>query len=753
MPFSWDDYPYTNFHELNLDWFIKKFKEIFDEWNELYTTMTEWKTETETDITDWKTETEGDIEEWESGVLSDLGDWKDGFETLFNDTFSNLTDIKRDAEAARDRAEAAAVAAAGSAESIASSATQITTNTSDISTIKSALIVGNYNSTLMTDIAANTDLNSVSTPGTYRIISNDRAETLTNAPTNATAGKLIVLGLTANTRLMQLYIGIAGKIWKRAYDGTDWYAWGELYTGSQVKSAIEAVTDPIESAIEDINDNLYPLDGSLLIDNCAAESVSVTNHLSDYTIVSRQAVNSNMAMSGSANSGNITWTRTDSAKNEITINGTSTSTSVININALGATNTRPLIFGAAMETVYSKVVFNTTDNTNNIKLNILVYRSGGSYDNYLLDYDNNTALIKTDKTTTAVLCRYQLIAEGSVSNDIISFDIKMIVPHYLESTGDNTNMQRAIKRRFDLCNKCILGPGVFYTTATIDLPTGSHLIGSGNTATQIIYTGTGNAVTASYDAEISDIWIRGASEDVDISSSEGSKNGVYISGESNSATCGVLINNCTFSNFSGNGVKALNTGYPTRGFTINNCVFRNCYCGINLAKKTEYWKISNVISRVNYYGIIDNGGNNMITNSGFDSNEIGLLIDDSDGTHGNNTHGSFSNCTFNHNNTNGIKTLGTGTYLLESGMVFSNCQYFYSSINLDHVYGFGFNNCNFGSESAITINASQSVIFSNCLFRLATDSPITITNSADKIIRFFNCYTRYGTAIAENPQA
>lgn len=535
-------------------------------------------------------------------------------------------------------------------------------------------------------------------------------------------------------------------------------------SATAAQNAVGAIAPAIVT--EWLNENVNPVgsavvvDSSLSISGAAADAKvtgdqisGVTTSLSDYTIISEQSVNSKMAMSGSANNGNITWTRTDSAKNEITINGTSTSASVININALGATNTRPLIFGAANETVYSKIVFNTTDSTSNIKLSILVYKSGGEYTSYLLDFNNNTALVRTDKTTTAVLCRYQLIAGGSVSSDVVSFNINIIVPHYMESTNDNTNVNRAIIRRLRFCNKCILGPGIFYSNASIELTGGMTLMGSGTRTTQLIYTGAENAITGNYDTQVSDIWIRGATEDIEISSTEGEKNGIYISGESSTAIGGMVIENCTFTNFTGSGIKATSTGYPTRGFIINNCMFRNCYCGINLNKKTEYWKISNVISRLNYYGIIDNGGNNLITNSGFDSNEIGLLIDDEDGTHGNNTHGSFSNCTMNHSGTAAIKTLGTGSHLLETGMVFSNCQFFYGGLNLDHVYGFGFNNCNFGSETPITINASQSVIFSNCLFRLASDSPITITNSANKIIRFFNCYTRYGTAIAEDPQA
>lgn len=121
MPFSWDEMPYTNFHELNLDWFINKFKEIFKEWASLNETMLAWKNETDNDLSNWKTET-----------LEDLDEWKDDFETLFNTTFDNLLDIKTDAEAARDRAETAAGVATEKAEYISDNAKQITLNKNNI---------------------------------------------------------------------------------------------------------------------------------------------------------------------------------------------------------------------------------------------------------------------------------------------------------------------------------------------------------------------------------------------------------------------------------------------------------------------------------------------------------------------------------------------------------------------------------------------------------------------------------------------
>ena len=161
-------YPYTNFHELNLEYFIKHFEEIFAQWESLYNELQDWKTgtteeleawktEVENGIADeqarvlaeleaWKTETGEDIDDWEASVLTALNSWKSDFETLFATTFANLTQIKTDAETARDAAQAAQEAAEDAqeaaedvAQSIASSADQITSNANNIDIIKKSI--------------------------------------------------------------------------------------------------------------------------------------------------------------------------------------------------------------------------------------------------------------------------------------------------------------------------------------------------------------------------------------------------------------------------------------------------------------------------------------------------------------------------------------------------------------------------------------------------------------------------------------
>lgn len=117
-----DRYPYTNFHELNLVYFLKHFKEIFQQWDSLYQEMQSWKTATEEELETWKNGVVADIEAWEATILGEVGDWEDAlmasleawktaFESLFDSTFSDLEEIKTDAEAARDAAIAAQEAA------------------------------------------------------------------------------------------------------------------------------------------------------------------------------------------------------------------------------------------------------------------------------------------------------------------------------------------------------------------------------------------------------------------------------------------------------------------------------------------------------------------------------------------------------------------------------------------------------------------------------------------------------------------
>ena len=120
MAFSWNRFAYTNFHELNLDWFNEHFKEIFEEWEELYNTLTQWKDDTDADLAqwkevtladmdtwerellaaldEWKVDTGNDISDWESGVISDLNDWKETFLSAYESLEDRVEAIVSDTE-------------------------------------------------------------------------------------------------------------------------------------------------------------------------------------------------------------------------------------------------------------------------------------------------------------------------------------------------------------------------------------------------------------------------------------------------------------------------------------------------------------------------------------------------------------------------------------------------------------------------------------------------------------------------------
>ena len=166
--FNWKKFPYTNFHELNLDYFINKFNEIFSEWENLYNTMLTWKDDTNTDLAEWKTsvengiiqrelelreelnewktQTETDISTWETATLNALNTWKEAttlvFENIRATAENSAVLAEQYARGAYDNAQLAyqyKEDAEAAAESIEESAAQIETNKNDITKLKTQL--------------------------------------------------------------------------------------------------------------------------------------------------------------------------------------------------------------------------------------------------------------------------------------------------------------------------------------------------------------------------------------------------------------------------------------------------------------------------------------------------------------------------------------------------------------------------------------------------------------------------------------
>ena len=168
MPFPYDKYPWLNFQELNLAYFIEHFREIFQQWDQLYHDLLDWKDATDADLAEWKTTVESGISSWETGFIQSMEDWKDEtesdisaweaatlaaldawktattavFEQIRTEAAASATAAAgsaSDAQTALAGAQAAQAAAEAAAAQIQSELAQIQTNTANISELNAQI--------------------------------------------------------------------------------------------------------------------------------------------------------------------------------------------------------------------------------------------------------------------------------------------------------------------------------------------------------------------------------------------------------------------------------------------------------------------------------------------------------------------------------------------------------------------------------------------------------------------------------------
>lgn len=107
-----NNYPYTNFHELNLAYFLQQFAQIFQQWQDLLNQMEDWKVSTEEDISEWEQEALNEL-------VAGLNEWKQAFDELFESIQEDAAQAALDAQTASEQAVLAssyATSASASAE-------------------------------------------------------------------------------------------------------------------------------------------------------------------------------------------------------------------------------------------------------------------------------------------------------------------------------------------------------------------------------------------------------------------------------------------------------------------------------------------------------------------------------------------------------------------------------------------------------------------------------------------------------------
>lgn len=297
--------------------------------------------------------------------------------------------------------------------------------------------------------------------------------------------------------------------------------------------------------------------------------------------------------------------------------------------------------------------------------------------------------------------------------------------YYLEASGDTTD------RTGDIITMLTngygkLGAGDFYVH-DLDIPDDTTLSGCGNKTRLILdpAVSAGYAIKLGNRSGISDLAILGALSNISVPTTQGNRHGILWQGVVEGGTLisnpvNGYISNVYISRFTGGGIRCYNTGYGTSaGVECVNTVINNCYCGILNDRWSEFNSFTNVKCNGNYWGCIDNGGNNIFTNCRFDSNVNGFLMDDTLGTSMNNSHGSVIGCTFNHNgNNNGYAILCRG---IDSGESFVGNNIFFGKVNIEDCKGVIFDGCIFGkmdSNHPITITNSFGTLFANNIYEI-----------------------------------
>ena len=333
---------------------------------------------------------------------------------------------------------------------------------------------------------------------------------------------------------------------------------------------------------------------------------------------------------------------------------------------------------------------------------------------------------------------------------------KNYVGYDLVSDGTQNNRVADILNVLSIKNTCRLGPGDFYVDM-FAINAGKTVVGCGNT-TRIIRLPSASSkytVRLTQGASLQNVSLIGAINTITPSSAWN------IWDNDNPAVCGIRIegtgsgnqvfrariDGVTISSFAGPGIFIRRTGMATSGgCLISNSFVTNCNVGIVLADYAEFHRITGCIFQNNYYGTINNGGNNVFNNCDFSDNICGVLMDNSSGTFGNSSHGAFIGCTFNHIGPvpeSGIRSGGNAIELntMNAGEMFVGCSIFYGNVSLTASQGIIFDSCNFGSQTPLNVTGGNLIMFSACVFRSSggvNESPLTLTDNTSTKVN--GCY-------------
>lgn len=326
--------------------------------------------------------------------------------------------------------------------------------------------------------------------------------------------------------------------------------------------------------------------------------------------------------------------------------------------------------------------------------------------------------------------------------------------YILESTKDKRDRSAEIEKMLSEIGVCILGSGDFFVSG-IRMPDRTTIKGMG-AATRLILAEEvteGAAITLGSFCTVREISIVGAESDIEIPKEVGCRHGILFQGNatekhfSDPQPRHGIVSSCFISSFCGGGITCDKTGYsPASSLTVSDCHIFRCGAGINVSDFSEYHEFTNVLCVENRYGCINNGGNNVFVNCGFNCNVTAFLMDNSKGDKNNNSHGSVVGCTFNHSDKNngiGIQILNT-----RHGYIFTGCQLFFSKIVIENSTKLVFDSFNCGRNVDIIIKGKHATDGGMILFNNFVCNPEPNINVIDNdSVKFTNCYNKDGEPV------
>lgn len=741
--FNWNKFPYTNFHELNLDWFIRKFQEIFDQWASLYQTMIEWKADTDQDLSDWKRDTLAALDQWEDDLIDaldlwkqttgqDITDWEDG---VIRDLNSWKSTFEDDYEALATRVQA-----------IVSDVEDMVENLADPFSTSTAYVVGDYvvqNGILyrfttdhpagawtgsdaqqvtamreIDDLAADDYYNQVFTNSGVLQLTADMFENgiwyRGNKQANANRGRMkrlipVKKGMRVNITVsdFDVFWGIAStRPWTNYAQGGNTGTWiSTVGTSSVTVSA----------------------DGWLVI--------MIKNHGADTTPVDCSSFSQDINVETFLEK---TYLRTDTAflPRGLLANGT-------DLNTLRNPGTYILQSGRT---------YSNSPIPSGLGGLLMIFKGS----------DNSFSEVVHTIAAPAYIAEYQRSLTLATTNPTFSSWVRMNGQFTLFSTNDTTDRSAEVAAALDALGTVKLGPGKFYL-GNLTLAAGSELSGSGP-ATEVysVSTNFSSLFDMNDRCSIHDMTLIGDENNARTDTPDQRDGihfvGTYVYDEGGDGYERGMIYNMRIKNFSGSGIKLSHTGPDIENHCLlHNIQIEGCGIGINIDYSSEYHRITNCSVQRCWWGMIDNGGNNIVTACDFSGNIVGLLMSDNPaGSSINNAHGTFEGCTFNHSRSaGGTPNKGTAIQLygLDYGEVFTGCQVFFGKIDVQSCKGVRFIGLNVGSEVPIALTGNSVITFTDCTFKDApssTDSPVTgsgNTTGTGSVI-WTGCYLRDGTVFA-----